>query len=395
MAGKETGRETRPVHWLPLAGLTCATFIFNTSEFIPIGLLSDIAADFDVTEARAGLIISVYAWAVMLLSLPLMLLVARMEMRRLMLGVMFLFTAFQVLSFASTGYAMLMLSRIGVACAHAVFWSIVSPLAVRIVPERNRPLALGMIVTGSSVAIILGLPLGRAIGLMLGWRMTFLCIGAFSLLTLSYLFFMLPHVPSRGSFSPRRLPALLRLRQLRRCYVLGLLFATAYYTGYSYIEPFLKQAAGMSEHGITFVLMVFGGAGLLGSVAFSKFYACGPFRFLCTVVGCSASCLLLLLPSTGAPAGPVVLCALWGMAATAFNVALQSEVISDTPQEATAVGMSIFSGIFNLGIGCGTLAGGAVCTYAGVSYVGFAGGLIALLACLCLRSWGQSLTART
>ena len=62
-----------PKHWLALVGLTFATFIFNTSEFIPIGLLTDIATDFHMTEAHAGMLISVYAWVVMLLSLPLML----------------------------------------------------------------------------------------------------------------------------------------------------------------------------------------------------------------------------------------------------------------------------------------------------------------------------------
>lgn len=102
-------------HWLSVIGLTCAAFIFNTSEFIPIGLLSDIAGDFGITEAHAGMLISVYAWIVMLLSLPLMIFVSRMEMRKLLLFVILIFTGFQVLSSVSTGYYMLMFSRIGVA----------------------------------------------------------------------------------------------------------------------------------------------------------------------------------------------------------------------------------------------------------------------------------------
>lgn len=361
---------------------------------MPIGLLSDIAADFHVSEARAGMLISVYAWAVMLLSLPLMLLVARMEMRRLMLCLVALFMVFQVLSSVSSGYAALMFSRIGVACTHAVFWSIVSPLAVRIVPDCHRALALSLIVTGTSVAMILGLPLGRMVGLTIGWRMTFFGIGAFSLLTLLYLAFVLPRVPSRGRFSVQRLPDLLGRPRLRRLYLITLLVATSYYTGYSYIEPFLKQTAGMPEDWITFALMLFGGAGILGSIAFSKYYAHNPFRFLCLVIGGMSACLWLLLPSAKVPVVPMVLCAAWGMAATAFSVAFQAEVINNTPPEGTAVGMSIFSGIFNLGIGCGTLAGGTVCTYASIAYVGFAGGALALLAFLCFRAWGHNLTMR-
>ena len=136
-------------NWMPLIGLTCATFVFNTSEFIPIALLTDIAADFHTTEAHAGMLISVYAWMVMLLSLPLMLAVSKINLRKLLLWVVAAFVLFQVLSSLSQTYYMLMFSRIGVACTHAIFWSIVSPLAVSLVPDSKRPLALSMIVTGT------------------------------------------------------------------------------------------------------------------------------------------------------------------------------------------------------------------------------------------------------
>ena len=85
-------------NWLPLLGLTYAAFIFNTSEFIPIGLLSDIAEDFSTTEAHAGMLISVYAWIVMILSLPLMLLVSKIELRKLMLCTIVMFMVCQLLS---------------------------------------------------------------------------------------------------------------------------------------------------------------------------------------------------------------------------------------------------------------------------------------------------------
>lgn len=149
--------------WMSLIGLTCAAFIFNTSEFIPIGLLSDIAEDFSVTEAKAGMIISVYAFVVMLVSLPLMIFASKFDLKKLIISVIFLFTVFQLLSAVSSGYGMLMMSRIGVACAHSIFWSIVSPLAVRTVPENFKNTALSMIVVGTSVAMIFGLPIGRMI----------------------------------------------------------------------------------------------------------------------------------------------------------------------------------------------------------------------------------------
>lgn len=367
---------------LALLGLTVSAFIFNTSEFIPIGLLSDIAASFGLTEAAAGLMITVYSWAVMLLSLPLMLLVCRMDFRRLLLGTCGLFFIFQLLSAMAPSFFLLLLARLGVACAHAVFWSIASPAAVRIVPEKHQPLALSMIVTGTSIAMILGMPLGRMIGLSLGWRMTFLTIGGVALAVTIYLGFLFPKIPGSQSFTLGQLPALFKRPALTAIYILTFLIAGAYYTGYSYIEPFLKQVGGLGDGTITLALTVFGAAGLLGSFLFSRFYSRARSLFLILATAGVAGALLLLLPASASAVLVVVLCAFWGMSATAFNVTCQSEVIRCAPGEGSAVAMSIFSGIFNLGIGCGTWLGGAICTGASIQWIGFAGGAVAALASL-------------
>ena len=182
---------------LPLAGITVSTFIFCTSEFMPVALLTDIALSFSVTESQAGMLISVYAWMVMLLSLPLMIAASRIGFRRLFLIIVALFAFGQLLSSLATSYFMLMAARIVVACAHAIFWSIAPPMAVRVVSEDHRHMALGMVVMGESVALIAGLPLGRVIGLALGWRMTFACVAIITVIfTLCFLPF-LQQSPSR------------------------------------------------------------------------------------------------------------------------------------------------------------------------------------------------------
>lgn len=371
--------------WMALVGLTLSTFIFNTSEFIPIALLTDIGGDFGLSEAKAGMLISVYAWVVMALSLPLMLMTSKMEMRRLLLGVMAVFTSFQVMSYLSTSFTMLMLSRIGVACAHSIFWSIVSIVAVRIVPESHKAVALSMIVTGSSIAMILGLPLGRVIGLSVGWRMTFLSIGAVALFVFLYLFSLLPKVPSGGGMTAKDLPTMLKNKVLVGIFITTAAFATGYYTAYSYIEPFLQQVGNMTESQITTTLMLFGFAGILGSVLFSKFYPRLGKKFISiSLVGLIVSAFLLL-PASGGIAAAILVCAFMGMSATAFNVAMQSEIISDSEESQTTVAMSIFSGIFNLGIGTGALIGGSVCTHLSISFIGVAGGAIVLAALIYWR----------
>lgn len=172
--------------WLPLVGLTCCAFVFNTSEFMPIGLLTDIAASFSLTEAQAGIMISVYAWGVMLLSLPLMVFASRFEFKRMLLGVLAVFSLGQFLSAVAPTYPILVCARLVVACAHAVFWSVASIMASRLVDTRHGALAISMIATGSSIAQIFGLPLGRAIGLAVGWRMTFAVVGGLSAIAVVY-----------------------------------------------------------------------------------------------------------------------------------------------------------------------------------------------------------------
>lgn len=306
--------------------------------------------------------------------------VSKIELRKLMLYFVLLFALFQLLSSVSSGYFMLMGARIGVACAHSVFWSIVSPLAVRVVDEKHRAWALSMIVTGTSIAMIFGLPLGRIIGLYIGWRMTFLCIGLFSFIVWAYLFRYLPKVPSGGGFSLHKLPVLLKNPLLMGLYFFTFLIATSYYTGYSYIEPFLKQIAGLGDRLITFTLMIFGGMGIVGRFSYSKFYVRAPKSFMNIVVLLIALCLLLLYPLSHWQFTVILLCACWGMAVTAFNVVLQAEIINHSSQNATAIAMSVFSGIFNLGIGCGTLIGGTTCDYFSISGVGYVGGVLAIFA---------------
>lgn len=373
--GRSIGRG-----WWPVIGLTFAAFIFNTSEFIPIGLLSGIAGDFSITESKAGLLITVYAWVVAVASLPLMIAASKAEARKLMLSVVGVFMAGQAMSAFSSGYWMLMFSRIIVACSHAIFWSIVTPLAVRIAPPGHDSRALGMIVAGSSIAMIVGLPLGRTVGLYLGWRMTFAMIALLSAAVLALLALILPKVPGTGGFSWSQLPSLFRIAPLRGLYVLTILTVTAHFTGYSYIEPFLASEAGFGASWITMILMLFGLMGIVGSLLFSRYYGSCPSFFMGYAVSGICVFLLLLGAASSNALSTVALCLLWGLAVAFLNLAFQSEVIHVAPSGGVAVAMSIYSGIYNVGIGAGALFGGFVCSHLSVSSVGYAGALIGIAA---------------
>ena len=369
-----------PRQWLPLIGITICVFIFNMSEFMPIGLLTDIATDFSVSESTAGMIISIYAWAVAILSLPIMLLLRKMEYRRMLLMCVGLFAFFQVLSGISSSYWMLVVSRLGVAVAHSVFWSIASPLAVKVVAPELQKLAISMVAAGTSIAMIAGLPLGRIIGLAMGWRMSFITIAVVSVMALVLLMVVFPKVENPGTFTLGRLPGLFRIKVLVGIYVVVAVFVTGYYTGYSYIEPFMMQITGLSESMTTVALTVFGLAGIVGSMVFTKYYDRSRFGFIILALGGLCTCLFVLRISATAMIAVMVVCALWGFFATMFNVSFQNEAIRASPSDATAIAMSMFSGIYNVGIAMGSLIGGTVTEMMSVGMIGYVGGVFTLVA---------------
>lgn len=367
---------------LPLVGMTVSAFIFNTSEFMPIGLLTDIAGSFSISESKAGMLITVYSWIVMLLSLPLILLVSKIDFRKLFMGTIALFGICQIMSVLAPTYGVLMASRIGVACTHAIFWSIASPVAIRLVNEEHRSFALSMVVTGTSIATIAGLPLGRLVGQYMGWRITFLIVGIIAFAVLVYMAFVFPKIASGEQFHVKDLPALLKNPVLVCLYVQTILFVLGYYTVYSYIEPFMQQVAKLQNNVITIVLLIFGAMGLLGSYLFSKLYDKHRFTFIGAVMATLLVWLLLLLPASKSLATMVLLCAFWGITAMAFNVTTQSEVIRSVDEKGSAVATAIYSGLFNLGIGGGSWIGGIVCDKGAISYIGFVGAIFAAVSVL-------------
>ena len=353
---------------LPLVGMTVSAFIFNTSEFMPIGLLTDIAKSFSISESKAGMLITVYSWIVMLLSLPLILLVSKIDFRKLFMGTIALFGICQIMSVIAPTYGVLMASRIGVACTHAIFWSIASPVAIRLVNEEHRSFALSMVVTGTSIATIAGLPLGRLVGQYMGWRVTFLIVGIIAFAVLVYMAFVFPKIASGEQFHVKDLPALLKNPVLICLYIQTILF--------------VQQVAKLQNNVITVVLLIFGAMGLLGSYLFSKLYDKHRFAFIGTVMATLLVWLLLLLPASKTLATMVLLCAFWGITAMAFNVTTQSEVIRSVDEKSSAVATAIYSGLFNLGIGGGSWIGGIVCDKSAISYIGFVGAVFAVISVL-------------
>lgn len=385
---------SRKVAWLRVVTLAIAAFIFNTTEFVPVGLLSDIAESFHMQTAQVGIMLTIYAWVVAVMSLPFMLLTSQMERRKLLICLFVLFIASHVLSFLAWNFTVLVISRIGIAFAHAIFWSITASLAIRLAPCRET--RAGIKSDSDRHRVGHG---AWAADRSRCWSVFWLAhhlfaIGMGALITLLCLIKLLPKLPSEHSGSLKSLPLLFRRPALMSLYVLTVVVVTAHYTAYSYIEPFVQNVAGLSANFATVLLLILGGAGIIGSLVFGKLGNRHASSLVSIAIALLVVCLLLLLPAADSEAHLAILSIFWGIAIMVIGLGMQVKVLALAP-DATDVAMALFSGIFNIGIGAGALVGNQVSLHWSMSAIGYIGAIPAcaalVWAVLIFRKWPVTL----
>jgi MFS transporter, DHA1 family, inner membrane transport protein len=362
-----------------IAILATAAFILVTTEFLIVGLLPSMARDLSISISQAGLLVTLFAFTVMLFGPLLTAWVAHIERKRLFVIILLVFAGSNALAAVAPNLWVLALARFIPALALPVFWGTASETAGQLAGPERAGQAVSSVYLGISAAMLFGIPLGTLAAEAIGWRGAFWLLAALSLLVAVMLQWVMPAVRS-----PQRLRFSEQLRILRdpvfvANVALSVLVFTAMFTAYTYLADLLENAAGVPKAQVGWWLMGFGAVGLLGNWLGGRWVDRRP-------LGVTALFSVLLAIGMAASmafaAQRLLLCialAIWGVANTALYPVCQIRVMK-AASHAKALAGTLNVSAANAGIGLGAIVGGLAIPVWGPSSVGYVAAVVALFA---------------
>ncbi|GID31533.1 MFS transporter [Paractinoplanes brasiliensis] len=345
-----------------LAALGASAFFYVTAETLPVGLLPEISQGLDVAESDVGLLLTSYAVVAAVSTIPLTALTMRVGRHRLIAITLAVFVVSQAAATFAPTFGILAGSRLICALAHGVFWSVIGPVTARLAPPGQAGRATALVFVGNSLAIVLGVPLGTALGQWLGWRAA---VGAVTLggaVCVIVLMRVLPPLPPRPHDLKMR-PAV-RLRAavgivrdpaVALLCVITAVLVIGHFAAYTYIAPLVRRDAGLEGAGLSLLLLGYGVAGLLTNFAVGRHVDRRPGTVLVALLSVLAVSAGLLAPVLGV-VPTVVVTLLWGGAFTAIPVILAAAPLRIAPRARDAAS-AVYVVAFQIGIGGGALAG--------------------------------------
>ncbi len=342
--------------------LGTACFVFVTAETIPIGLLPQIADGLAVGEADVGLLLTSYAVVAGLTTIPLTALTMRIPRHLLIAATVAIFAISQLIAAFAATLLILTLSRLICAVVHGVFWSTIAPVAARLVPPDRAGRATALVFFGNSLAIVLGVPLGTALGQWLGWRVALGVLAVAGAACVVALLLVLPELPALAQDlavgAGARLKAsvlIVRNGPVAVVCLITVVLVVGHFAAYTYIAPLVRRDGGLEGFGLSALLLAYGVTGLIGNAVVGRFVDRRPGRLLVILIGLMAVALVVLVPVLGAV--PTVLAALvWGGTFTAIPAVLQAAILRVAPHARDAAS-AVYVVAFQIGIGGGALLG--------------------------------------
>ncbi|MDP4502934.1 MFS transporter [Nonomuraea turcica] len=367
--------------WLAVSSLALGTFTLVTSEMLPVGLLTSIAADLGVSAGTAGLTMSAPGLVAAVSAPVLAVATRRLDRRTVLLGLMALLAVANLAGALAPSYPLMLAARVITGVSIGGFWAFAAGLGTRLAPERHVGRATSIILSGVSVASVLGVPAATFVSSFAGWRTAFAAMGVLALALLALLAATVPPLPgeARGARAGRV------SGPLKVALVLTVLIVSGHFAAYTYVRPFLEEVAYAGPALVSTALLVYGAAGVLGNFAAGARAARNPQPVLITLAALMALATAAL-PLIGLPLPALVV---WGLGYGGVGVTLQLWIMREGGGE---LGTALFVAAFNASIALGSFAGGRIVDGVSISAVMGVAAALSVLAAAVAGRWGRSRT---
>ena len=368
----------KPAAWGAVVALALSAFALIASEFLPVSLLTPVAASLAISEGRAGQAIAVSGAFALVTSLLLPTLAGRLDRKLVLLALSFMMVVSGTVVAFAPNYAVFMLGRAVLGMAIGGFWSLSAATAMRLVPAHQVPRALAILNGGNALATVVAAPLGSFLGAVVGWRGAFFCVVPLAAAAFLWKWFALPALPAQ---QPSGAGNVLRLLA-RPPVALGMAAVSLFFMGqfalFTYLRPFLEKVTGVGVSTLSIVLLIIGVAGVAGTSLIGRVLKGGLYRVLVAIPVLMAAIALLLIGVGSSLAFTSILLGVWGLVATAAPVGWWTWLARTLPRDAEAGGGLIVA-VIQLAIMLGATVGGLLFDHIGYRAT-FAASAVVLLA---------------
>ncbi|WP_162940219.1 MFS transporter [Gryllotalpicola protaetiae] len=390
----ETGSGPAPAvrRWAAVGGVALGTFILVTNEFLPVGLLPQISDSLHVATASAGLLVTAPAMVAAVAAPSVAVLLGRVDRRLILLGMTALFIAADLVSAAAPNLLALIGARLAFGLGIGGFWAIGGTVGPSLVGPRHGGRATALIFGGISVASIVGVPAGTALGQALGWRAAFLATAIVGAVALLGQLATLPKLAPQGRSGWGPALRLLRGARARRALLATVVLITGQFVAFTYLVDFLQRDRGLEPRTVAWLLLVYGLAGLVGNFGASPL-----LRGRAVAAAAALAAAIAIAAAASAAVAPAefvltITMAGWGAAYGAVPIAMQTLVRHSDPA-AFDSGAPIYITAFQGSIAIGSVLGAALVLVGGDLTAVLSGALLALVSAP-LVGFGRSRSRR-
>ena len=374
----EVSVPARPA-WGAVFSMAFGVFGLITAEFLPVSLLTPIAASLQVSEGQAGQTVTVTALVALLTSLVVGSVTRRLDRRVVMLAFTLLLVASALLVALASNLTLILLARVLLGMAIGGFWTLSTAITMRLVPSDQVPRALSIVFSGISLATIIAAPLGSYLGGLIGWRNIFMLTAGLGVLTLIWQCFTLPAMPPENKARSGGVLDLLRSGLMRWGMLAVIMMFTGHFAFFTYLRPFLESSAQLNINQLSLVLLAFGVANFFGT-SLAGYLVTRSLSLTLSGMALLMSATALLLVSFVDVSWLVVAgVALWGLAFGSMPTGWSTWISRAVPDDAESGGGLLVATI-QLAITAGAAAGGWMFDLQGAGGVFLASGVLMLLA---------------